>query len=384
MLSTVGHFIWGDNSMLRSILFILGIMLFSSNVFAEIELPDWLSERSTISSSQKKIQPADAAKLLTLEPGETEMYPQPSPDGRYLLTVTRKGKYKWISRRYIENGDPANIVTEDTRALDSIAWKNDGHVYYLSDRIGSLGLWEKISDGEGMQKRLQTMKGLLTQPVLLKNGSVIAVRLHPIRSNQYQTGQYHSNRYGGKTNNISNSHRDAFNNWEFNGFSAEIIRIDTDGKELVLSKGINPAVSPDGKWVAFAMPTGRSVHLFRMRIDGSELIQITDARSIDAQPSWSKDGKWILFTSNRVGVNLRQPSKSQWDVWAIRTDGRNLTRITFDKARDGAPRMGSDGRIYFHSDRKISKQMRATHQVNTGNSKGYHIWSIAWPELARH
>ncbi len=371
--------------MLKPILFIFGIMLVSSNAFAEIILPDWLLEGRTISSDRETIQPADAARLLTLEPGETEMYPQPSPDGCYLLNVTQKGKYKWISRRYRENGDPANMVTEDERAADSIAWKDNSHVYYLSNRIGSLDLWEKISDGEGMQRRILTMQGSYTQPKLLEDGSVIAVRLNSIRNNQYQNSRYRSKRYGNQATTTSKAYRNAFNNWEFKGFSAEIIRIDSNGKEHVLTKGINPALSPDGKWIAFAMPTGRSIHLFLMRSDGTELIQVTNARSIDVQPSWSQNGKWLLFTSNRANVNIRQQSKSQWDIWAIGTDGRNLTQVTFDKAHDGAPRMSSDGRIYFHSDRKISRQMRADRQVQSRFSeKGYHIWSIAWSGLAKH
>jgi len=128
------------------------------------------------------------------------------------------------------------------------------------------------------------------------------------------------------------------------------------------------------------MPTGRSIHLFRMHADGSELIQITDARSIDVQPSWSRDGKSILFTSNRANSDLRHPDRSAWDIWSIGTDGRNLEQITFDKARDGAARMGKDGRIYFHSDRAIDSATRDKHQITSGSAHGFHIWTITLPE----
>ena len=308
-------------------------------------------------------QQTDSATLLTLEPKETEMYPKPSPDGRSLLVVSSKGKRAWISRRFAENGDPANIVTEDVRALDSIGWRDNGHVYFFSQRMGGLGLWEKISDGEGMLRRLMEVRGRFTQPVLLPDGSIIAVRLS--NSGPAEIRRQHK------------QHQDAFDNWSIAGFRSELVHISRDGIR-VLGSGINPALSPDGKWVAFSVPVGRSAHLFRMHPDGSELIQITDARSVDAQPAWSPDGKWIVFTSNRGHADLRHEKRSNWDIWAISPEGRNLTRLTFDPARDGGASVSADGQVYFHSDRKIGEQERKAREVRRAEP-GFHIWRIALP-----
>jgi len=333
------------------------------------EIMDWLDEHAAgiVPTGERHASaPADTATLLTLENKQNEMYPLPSPDGRYLLTVTWQGKDAWISRRFSENGDPANRVSFDVRALDSMRWMSNDKVYYFSDRAGGLGLWEKISDGEGMQRRIQRLDGILTQPVLLADGAIIATRLKPVnRKSKIKTRRH--------------TKHDDFNNWNFPGFVTEIVRFDGYGSGRVLSEGVNPSLSPDGKWIVFSMPTGRSYHLFRMRTDGSDLIQITDARSVDVQPSWSNNGKSILFTSNRAGNDLRHPNKSGWDIWSIGIDGRNLVQVTFDKARDGAARMGRNGRIYFHSDRKVSKAQRAEHQIKSEPSHGYHIWTISRP-----
>lgn len=335
------------------------------------EIMDWLDEHAagiaTLdgNTSKKPQVAADSAMLLTLEDKQHEMYPKPSPNGRYLLVVSRQGKEAWVSRRYSENGDPANRVSFDSRALDSIEWQSDDKVYYLSGRAGGLGLWEKISDGEGMQRRIRRLDGLLTQPLLLSDGSVIATRLKPLR------------RRGGQT---THHKHDAFTNWAYPGFSAEIVRFNAGSSEAdVLAEGVNPALSPDGKWIAFSMPTGRSYHLFRMRTDGSDLIQITDARSVDVQPSWSNDGKALLFTSNRAANDLRHPTKAGWDIWSIGIDGRNLVQVTFDKAHDGGARMGRDGTIYFHSDRSVSKAQKITKGFRGRSSHGYHIWTIRMP-----
>ena len=168
---------------------------------------------------------------------------------------------------------------------------------------------------------------------------------------------------------------DDFENWNIPGYRTEIVHINTQGRERVLSQGANPALSPDGQWVAFSMPVGRSYHLYMMRIDGSELTQLTDERSVDVQPTWSADGQWIVFTSNRALADMRKPANNNWDIWAIDRQGRNLSQLTTDAARDGAPTVGSNGRVYFHSDRKISKEMKEMRQLK-GSAGQYHIWSI--------
>ncbi len=326
---------------------------------------DWMREHAAqVPGVTTSRPPADAAALLTLEPGENEWYPKPSPDGRFLLTLAQKGKHAWVSRRYAENGDPANVVTEDARAFDSFEWEDTGHVYFLSTRAGGLGLWEKLAEGEGMVRRLMALHARITQPVWLGDGGLIAVRLLPGPRMAASRGR---------------SHADLFDNWDFPGMRAEIVRIAADGSLTVLAQGVNPALSPDGQWVAFSMPVGRSYHLFRMHPDGSELVQVTSARGVDVQPSWSPDGKWILFTSNRARPDLRHRRKSNWDVWAIQPDGRNLVRLTRDPARDGAPRMGRDGQVYFHSDRTVPKAERVAREVGRAR-RGFHVWRIGFAD----
>ncbi len=355
---------------MRKSMFVMTALLVSSQFAASPPVQaagmlDWLESKGVSASGQKAELVTDGAALLTLEPGENEMYAKPSPDGASLLVVASKGKQTWVSRRIVENGDPVNMVTDDPRAFDSIHWRDQGHVYFLSDRAGGLGLWEKISDGEGMQRRILPMRGTFTEPLLLSDGSVIAVRLSATVPS-------------GKRKKHSRHKSDGFDNWTLTGFRSELVRISPEGDVRTLGEGVNPALSPDGQWLAFSMPVGRSYHLFRMHPDGSDLIQVTDARSVDVQPAWSPDGKWIIFTSNRGHADMRHKKRSNWDVWAIDTKGRNLTRLTMDKARDGGAQVGADGRVYFHSDRKVDKELAAARNVDRVQ-KGFHIWSVPLP-----
>jgi len=322
---------------------------------------DWLGTSSAPEA-------ADAAALLTLEPEENEMYAKPSPDGSTLLAVVSKDGQMSVSRRYAENGDPAGVVTQDSHAFDSINWRDQGHVYFLSDRAGGSGLWEKISDGEGMQRRLLVLRGAFTQPVLLPDGSVVAVRLSSLASSSRHKA-------------VSIPSDDAFDNWTWPGYRSELVRISQDGETRTLSEGVNPSLSPDGKWLAFSMSVGRSYHLFRMHPDGSELIQVTDARSVDVQPAWSPDGKWIVFTSNRERKDMRKKKGNNWDIWAIDATGRNLIQLTMGAARDGGAQVGADGLVYFHSDRKVDAALSKARAVKRAQH-GFHIWTLPLPPAA--
>ncbi|MDQ7010976.1 MAG: hypothetical protein Q9M29_04065 [Mariprofundaceae bacterium] len=60
---------------------------------------DWL--KPSTSRTAKAKQPADDARLLTLEPGESELYPKVAPDGKTMLVVAGKRKAMAISRRLL-------------------------------------------------------------------------------------------------------------------------------------------------------------------------------------------------------------------------------------------------------------------------------------------
>jgi hypothetical protein len=68
-----------------------------------------------------------------------------------------------------------------------------------------------------------------------------------------------------------------------------------------IKDNIQPAISPDGNWIAFsslAVDDRSRHHLFIMKADGSILYQLTKGLyNEELQPSWSPDGKTIIFIS---------------------------------------------------------------------------------------
>lgn len=65
--------------------------------------------------------------------------------------------------------------------------------------------------------------------------------------------------------------------------------------------------SPDGKWIVTHQGGRDRQDVFILAVDGSSLVQVTDHPSDDREPFWSRDGRHVLFTSDRSG----QPS-----LWA--------------------------------------------------------------------
>lgn len=70
---------------------------------------------------------------------------------------------------------------------------------------------------------------------------------------------------------------------------------------------------------------------------------LTDNKAYDAEASYSPDGKWIVFTSNRGG---------DLDLYAMRADGSDVVQLTRTPGYDGGPFFSPDGKqVLYRSDR---------------------------------
>ena len=136
-----------------------------------------------------------------------------------------------------------------------------------------------------------------------------------------------------------------------NFFAYEIYVMDTDGgnqRNLTNNPADDrdPSWSPDGKHIVFrSNRDGHAKHgwvtsdIYVMDADGGNQQRLTNNDRFDTSPSWSLDGKRIAFVGNG-------------DIYVMDADGGNQQRLTEDRNGDQDPSWSPDGKhIVFRSNR---------------------------------
>jgi len=65
-----------------------------------------------------------------------------------------------------------------------------------------------------------------------------------------------------------------------------------------------PAMSPNGKWIAFVSDRDGNSEIYVMDLNGSNVTRLTNNPASDQDPAFSPDGRWLVFASDRVGNNF--------------------------------------------------------------------------------
>ena len=88
----------------------------------------------------------------------------------------------------------------------------------------------------------------------------------------------------------------------------------------------DPTFSPDGKEIVFTSDRDKNLEIYLMNDDGSDVRRLTDNPANDSFPKFTPDGTQITFNSNRAGETT--------DVYIMNRDGKTVVRLTDWKSNE--------------------------------------------------
>ncbi len=98
-------------------------------------------------------------------------------------------------------------------------------------------------------------------------------------------------------------------------------------------------MSPDGRLIVFqaTRPTPPpGLGLYVCNADGSSLRPLVEAGTYALTPCWTPDGQWIAFAADAA--------ERDFELHIVRPDGRDLQRVTYRQGADLFPSFSRDGR----------------------------------------
>ena len=121
----------------------------------------------------------------------------------------------------------------------------------------------------------------------------------------------------------------------------QLFLMDADGGPMrqLLRTGSNdqvPQWSPDGKWLVFYSDRSGVDQLYTIDAGGGPATQVTTTAAANRGASWSRDGRHLIFHSERAG----QPS----DIYRMPSGGGEAVRLTTSAPQHGVPYNSPDGR----------------------------------------
>lgn len=242
---------------------------------------------------------------LTSTPG-TDWYPSLSPDGRWItFSSQRDGQFE-IYVMGADGSDPIRLTRGHGSNYAPSFSPDMQWIVFTSTYQGVNGaqnIWLMKADGSEMRQLTDTPYNSI-DPEWSPDGSLIS---------------FASNRDGPTDLYVMNP-------------DGSGVRRITQGAQL----GGRNDWSPNGRFMAFYAGPGNDKDIFILSADCAYLasgcianpIRLTDGGN-NKGPSFSPDGQWIVYTSELNGIN---------NIYRMRLDGSEVTQLTFDIFANWQPR----------------------------------------------
>ncbi len=296
-----------------------------------------------------KMTPEDSRPsilLLSVEDGQRKVVvsqpalyvgtPTLSPDGNLVAYVQGSGFLAGDIHLVPASGGQPRRVTSDGRFLNGLAWTADGkEIVFASNRGGLQRLW-RISLSGGPPEPLNGVGEGANSPSIAAKGDRLAYLNGRVDANLWRMpGPGWNGRRPTPVKVIASSRDDFDGAFSSDGnriaFGSdrsgnyEIWTCNSDGTNQTQLTSLKAAVagsprwSPDGNAIAFDARLEGHGDIFVIGADGRSLRRLTSDPSENNVPTWSRDGKWIYFSSNRTG---------NWQIWKAPSAGGTAVQVT--------------------------------------------------------
>jgi len=142
----------------------------------------------------------------------------------------------------------------------------------------------------------------------------------------------------------------------------------------------DPAWSPDGRRLAYVSTKDGETDIYVLELESGHVTRLTDDGSWNGNPTWSPDGAWVMYDSSRDGTNPA-PDNSFRNLFVVRADGTERHRVTALPGYNGTPTWSRDGKTILFASNRSGTYKLYTMDLDGSNATlltyggGYGRWS---------
>lgn len=278
-------------------------------------------------------EPSVRGNLVRISPETNDLFYRfaVSPDGKNIVYAASQDESKSSSNSKITHlwkisingGSPTKITSGGDQNCIYPCFSKDGKfVFYSSGGV----IWKINSNGSGARVKIQgSGSGYDSGPHISKNGDIVffSTNIELIGARTVEKSMI----------------------WICDSLGLNITQ---------LREGSDPTWAPDGERIVFAY----NDDIWIIKRDGTELTQLSSTPNItEGLPSFSEDGKQIIFTSNEKSILSKKGNYADFDIWKMGIDGSGKAQLTELKSWDSWP-LQKNGFVYFASSRANKKGER--------------------------
>jgi hypothetical protein len=147
------------------------------------------------------------------------------------------------------------------------------------------------------------------------------------------------------------------------------------GKKLHPGGFLSPDLSYDDSTILFAYTEAEptrykwteksTFHIFKVNVDGSHLVQLTDGPVNDFDPCWLPNGRIVFISERRGGYGRCHPRPVPvYTLYSMNANGSDIIRLSHHEANEWHPSVDRNGMIIY----------TRWDYVDRGNIQAHHPW----------